>query len=233
MISDLSFCNQVRQQASHSFRFADSYDSLCYKIYIQDIEEQNLRLKTERIEPHAETYTEVIKPLIETRCRINYPEYESTPILSTPTLNIESQIETEKSLEDSFDKEERTDKNQTAEKDSSDSCSHVSIIFTTSHTEIMSKPFEEEPIDKNLHFHFELITEPSDPTEETKSNGDTIAEEHFNNTEIKNADQYRQSNLQKNSLLDKKKPTLNFAVDELKRETEFKRIHSSTYQRCR
>ena len=77
MISDLSFCNQVRQQTSHSFRFEDSYDSLCYKFYLQDIEEQNLRLKTERIQPPVETYTEDIEPLIETRCRINCSEYES------------------------------------------------------------------------------------------------------------------------------------------------------------
>ena len=59
-----------------------------------------------------------------------------------------------------------------------------------------------EPIDKNLHFHFELITEPSDPTEETKFNGDTIAEEHFNDTEIENTDHRRQAN--PTSLLDKK-----------------------------
>ena len=98
-----------------------------------------------------------------------------------------------------------------------------------------------EPIDKDLHFHFELITEPSNPAEETKSNGDTIAEEHFNDTETENADQRRQANLQQNSLLDKKESTLNFAVDspdmlnhdELRHENEYNRIYPSTYQRCR
>ena len=68
----------------------------------------------------------------------------------------------------------------------------------------MSKHFKEEPIHKNLHFHFELITEPSSHTDETKSNGDTIAEEHFNNTEIENAAQRRQANLQKTFFLDQK-----------------------------
>ena len=127
MISDLSFCNQVRQQTSHSFRFEDSYDSLL-QILSQDFEEQNLRLKTERIPPPVETYTEVVKPLIETRCRNNCPDYESTditPVLSTPTLNTESHNENEESLEDSFDKEERTDKTHTAEKVSSDSRTYV------------------------------------------------------------------------------------------------------------
>ena len=199
MISDLSFCNQVRQQASHSFRFEDSYDSLCYKFYLQDIEEQNLKLKTERIEPPVETYTEDIKPLIETWCRINCPEYESTditPFLSTPTLNIERHSETEESLEDSFDKEERTDKTDTAENDFSDSRTDVSITFNTTHTETMNKPFEDETIDKNLHFCLELIAEPSNATDETESNGDTTAEEHFNDTEIEKANQSRQANLQ-------------------------------------
>ena len=207
MISDLSFCNQVTQQASHSFRFEDSYDSLCYKFYLQDIEEQNLRLKTKRIEPLVETYTEDIKPLIETRCSINCPEYESTDItiiLSTPTSNIERHSKTEESLEDYFDKEGSTDKTHTAKKDSSDCRTDVSKIFNTSHTENMSKPFEEELIDKNLHFHFILITEPSDPTEETKSNGDTIAEEHFNDTEIEKTDQRWQANLKKFPYLMKK-----------------------------
>ena len=77
----------------------------------------------------------------------------------------------------------------------------------------MSKPFEEEPIDKNLHFHFELITEPKNPTEETKSNGDTTAEEHLNDTETENADQRRQANPEKTSLLDKKESALNCTVD--------------------
>ena len=76
MISDLSFSNQLGQKTSHSFRFEDSYDSLCYKFYLQDSEEQNLRLKTEQIPPPVETYTEDIKHLIETRCRINCPQYE-------------------------------------------------------------------------------------------------------------------------------------------------------------
>ena len=137
MINDISFCNHVRQKTPNSFRFEDSYDSLCYKFYLQDIGKQNLRLTTERIEPPVETYTEDIKPLIETRCRINCSEYESTDItsiLSTPTLNIERHSETEISLEDSFDKEERTDKPHTAEKDSSDSRTDVSIIFNASHT---------------------------------------------------------------------------------------------------
>ena len=246
MISDLSFCNQVRQQASHSFRFEDSYDSLCYKFYLQDIEEQNLRLKTERIEPPVEIYTEDIKPLIGTRCRINCPEYESTDItsmLSTPTLNIERHSKNEESLEDFFDKEERTDKSHTAEKDSSDSRTDESIIFNASHTETMSKPFEEEPVDKNLHLHFELITQPSNPTEETKSNGDTIAQEHFNDTETENADQRRQANPEKNPIPDpdENESTLNYAVDcpdtpnhdKLQREKEFKQVFSPTYQRCR
>ena len=206
MISDLSFCNQVKQQTSYSFRFEESYDSLCYKFYLQDLEEHNLRLQTERTEPPVETYTEDIKPLIETRCRLNCPENESTditPILSTPTLNIESHSETEESLEDSFDTEERTDETHSEEKDISDSRTDAPITFNTSHTEKMSKLLEEEPIDENLHFHFELITEQSDPTEETKFNGDTFAEEHFNDTEIKNTDQRRQAN--PTSLFDKKR----------------------------
>ena len=160
-------------------------------------------------------------------------------MLSTPTLNIERHSETEESLEDSFDKEERTDKPLTAEKDSSDSRTDVFIIFNASHTEILSQPFEKEPIDKNLHFHFELITEPSDTTEDTKSNRDTIAEEHFNDTEIENTDERRQAN--PTSLPDKTESALNYTVDcpdmfnhyELKRENEFERIYSSTYQRCR
>ena len=109
MKSFLSFCNQVRQQTSHSFRCEDSYDSRCYKFYLQSIEEQNLRLKTERIEPPVKTYTEDIQYLTETRRRINCSEYESTniiPILGTPTLNMDSHSETEESLEDSFDKKE-------------------------------------------------------------------------------------------------------------------------------
>ena len=124
--------------------------------------------------------------------------------MSTPTLNTESQNEKEESLEHSFDKEKRIDKTHTAEKDNSHSHTDVSITLNTSHTGTMSKPFEEEPIDKNLHFHYELITEPSNPTEETKSNGDTIAEEHFNDTETENADQRRQANPEKISLLDEK-----------------------------
>ena len=242
MISDISLCNHVGQKTSHSFRFEDSYDSLCYKFYLQDIEEQNLRLKTERIEPPVETYTEDIKPLIETRCRINCPEYESTDftsILSTPTLNIERHSKNEESLEDSFDTEERTDEFHPEEKDFSYSHTDVPIPFNTPHTEIMSKPLEEEPIEENLHFHFELITEPSDPTEETKFNGDTFAEEHFNDTEMKNTDQRRQTN--PTSLFDKRESALNYAVDcpdtpnhdKLQRENEFIQILSPTYQRCR
>ena len=156
-------------------------------------------------------------------------------------MNTAIHNETEESLEDFLDEEERTDKTHIAEKDSSDLRTDLSIIFNTSHTETMSRPLEEDLIDKNLHFHFELITEPSNLTEETKSNGNTIAEEHFNDTETENADQRRQANPEKNSLLDEKESTLNYAVecpetpnhDELKRENEFKRIHPSTYQRCR
>ena len=244
MISDLSFCNQLEQKTPHSFRFEDNYDSLCYKFYLQDIEEQNLRLKTERIAPPAENYTEDTKPLRETRCRNNYLEYESTditPVLSTPTLNTASHNETGESLEDFLDEEERTDKTHTAEKDSSDSRTDLSITPNTSHTETMSKPFEEELMDKNLHSNFELITESSNPTEETKPNGDTTTDEHFNDTEIENADQRRQANPEKNSLPDEKESTLNYAVDcpdtlnhdELKQENVFKRIYSSTYQKCR
>ena len=161
--------------------------------------------------------------------------------MGTPTLNIESHSETEESPEDSFDEEERTDKTHTEEKDFSDSRTDVSVTLNTSDTETVSKPFEKEPLDKNLHFHFELITEASNPTDETKSNGDTLAEEHFNDTEIENADQSRQANLQNTSLLDKKESALNYNVDcpdmrnhdELKRGNEFKQIFSSTYQRCR
>ena len=161
--------------------------------------------------------------------------------MSTPTSNTAIHNETEESLEDFLDEEERTDKTHTAEKDSSDLRTEVSIIFNTCHTETMSRPFEEDLIDKNLHFHFELITGPSNLTEETKSNGDTIAEEHFNDTETENADQRWQANPEKNSLLDEKESTLNHAVDcpdtsnhdEMKRENEFKRIYSSTNQRCR
>ena len=119
-------------------------------------------------------------------------------------MNIESHGETKEPLEHSSDKEEETDKTNTVEKDSSDSRTDVSITFNTSHSEKMSKPFEEELIDENLHFDFELITELSDPTEETKSNGGTIAEEHFTDTDIENADQRRQANLQKTYLIDKK-----------------------------
>ena len=244
MISDISLCNHVGQKTPHSFRFEDSCDSLCYKFYLQDIEEQNLRLKTERISSPVENYTEDTKPLRETRCRNNCLEYESTditPVLSTPTLNTAIHNETEESLDDFLDEEERTDKTHIAEKDSSDLHTDVSIIFNTSPTETMSRPFEEGLIDKNLYFHFELITEPSNLTEETKSNGDTIAEEHFNDTETENADQRRKANPKKNSLLDEKETTLDNAVncpdtpnhDEPKRENEFKQICSPTYQRCR
>ena len=105
----------------------------------------------------------------------------------------------------------------------------------------MSKLPEEEPIDENLRFHFELITEPSDPTEETKFNGDTFAEEHFNDTETENADQRRQANPEKDPIPDEKESTLNYAVDcpdtpnhdKLQREDEFKQNFSPTYQRCR
>ena len=172
MISDISLCNHVGQKTPHSFRFEVSYDSLCYKLYLHDIEEQNLILKTERIETPVETYTEDIKPLIETPCPINCLENESTditPVLSTSTLNIESHSETEGSLEDSYVKEERTDKTDTAETDFSDSCTDVYMPLNTSHTETMSKLFEEEPIDKNLNFYFDLIREPSNSTKEIKS----------------------------------------------------------------
>ena len=240
MISDLFFCNQLGQKTCHSFRFEDSYDSLCYKFYLQDIEEQNHRLKAERIEPLVENYTEDTKPLIEKQRSINCPENESTEItsiLNTPISIIESYSETKESLEDYL---EETDKTHTAEKDSSGSRTDVSIIFSTSLTETMSKPFEEVPIKRNLHFHFKLITEPINPTEGTKSNGDNMAEEHFNTTEIENADQRRQANLQKTFLLDKEESTLNYTVDrpdmlnhdKLKRRNELKRNCSSTYQRC-
>ena len=193
MVSPFSLCNHVGQKTPHSFRFEDNYDSLCYKFYLQDIEQENFRFKTERIAPPVENYTEDIKPLTETRCPINCLEYESTditPILSTPTLNIESYNEIEESPEGSFDEEDGTDKTRTAEEDSSDSRTDVFITLNTSHTEqTMRKPFEEEPIHKNLHFHFELITETSNTTEETKSNGNTVAKDHFNDTETENADQ--------------------------------------------
>ena len=127
-------------------------------------------------------------------------------MLNTSTLNIESHSEIEESPENSCDKKERTDKTHTTEKDSR---TDVFITLSTSHTETMSKPFEEEPIDKNLHFH---------PIEQTKSNGDTIAEEHFNDTETEDADQRRQANPEKSSSLDEK---------------ESNRTYSSTYQRCR
>ena len=159
--------------------------------------------------------------------------------MSTLIFNIENHSEIEESLEVSFDKEERTDKTHTEEKDFSDSRTEVPITLELSHTEQTNKPSKEEPIDKNLHFHFELIIEPTNPTEETKSNGDTIAEEHFDNTEIQSAD--RRANLQKNFLLDKKESTLHHTIDcpdmlnhyELKQGNEFKRSYFSTYQRCR
>ena len=130
---------------AHSFRFEDSYDSLCYKFYLKDIEEQNLRLKTERVEPPVENYTKDTKPLIEARCPINCPHHESTDInrtLSPPILNIENHSETEESFECFFDKDEKTDKIDAAEKDSSDSRTDVSITHNTSHTETLSKPVE-------------------------------------------------------------------------------------------
>ena len=74
---------------------------------------------------------------METRCRINCPEYESTDItsiLNTPTLNIERHSETEESLEDFFSKEKRNDKIHTEEKDFSDSRTEVSMTLNTSHT---------------------------------------------------------------------------------------------------
>ena len=144
MISDLSLCNQFGQKTSHSFQFEDSYESLCYEFYLQDIEEQNLRLKTERIEPPVKTYIEDIKHLTETQRRINCSEYESTniiPTLGTPTLNTDSHSE------DSLHKEEGTDKAHTEEEDFSDSRTDVSITLNTSQTKTLNKPFEEEPID--------------------------------------------------------------------------------------
>ena len=150
MISDLSFCMQVRQKTSHSFLFEDSYDSLCYKFYLQDIEEQNLKLKTERNEPPADDYTEDTKPLIETLYPINWPEKESTSISSTPILNIDHHNGTEETFEGSFDKKKETDKTHTEERDS-DFGTNDSITFNSSHTETKSKTFKEEPIDKNLH----------------------------------------------------------------------------------
>ena len=86
-----------------------------------------------------------------------------------------------------------------------------------------------------------MITEPSNPTEETKSNGDTFAEEHFNDPNTENADQRRQAHPEKNPIPDEKESTPNYAVDcpdtpnhdKLQRENEFKQIFSPTYQRCR
>ena len=116
MINDLSFCNQVRQKTSPSFQFEDNYESLCYKFHPQDIEEQNLKFKTERIETLVEDYTDDIKSLMETQYPINCPENDSKNVistLSTPILNLENHSETEESLDDIFDKEEETDKTHT------------------------------------------------------------------------------------------------------------------------
>ena len=94
-----------------------------------------------------------------------------------------------------------------------DSPTDESMTLNSSHNETMSKTFEEEPIDKNLHFHSELITERNNPTEETNSNEDTVAEKHLNDPEIENVDQGRQRNIQKTSLPDKKDAALIFIVD--------------------
>ena len=164
-ISDLSFCNQVRLKTSHSFRFEDSYDSLCHKFHLHDIEEQNLRLKIEQFKPPVEDYTDNTKPLIETHCPISCPENEptdATSVLSTTISNKECQSETEESLEDSL---EETEETYTAEKDSSNSRTEETITLSSSHTETMSRPFKDDPFDKNLHFQVELITELSNPTE--------------------------------------------------------------------
>ena len=176
--------------------------------------------KTSNLKPkknlHAENYTEDTKLLIATQCPIDCPENETTDvtsILSTPILNKQSHSETDESLAETYDQEKETDKTNTAQRDSSDYRTDVSITLNSSHNETMSKPFEEEPINKNLHFHFQLTTEPNRPTEETNSNGDAIAEEPFNHPEIQNADQRRQANLQKTFLLDKKEFELNFVVD--------------------
>ena len=157
MISGLYAYNQVRQQTPHSFRFEDIYDSLCYKFYLQDIEKENLRLKTERIEPLVENYAEDTKPLIEAQCPINCPEfwiYRYHSYFQYTYLQHRNHIETEESLEDSTDQEERNDKTHTEGKDFSDSRTDISITLNTSHTETLSTPFEEEPIDKNLRLLF-------------------------------------------------------------------------------
>ena len=208
MINDFSFYNQVRQKTPHSFRFEDSYDSLCHKLYLQDIEDQNLRLKTERIDLHIEDYTEDTKALMETQCPTDCPENDPRDIASTlrtAILNKESHVETKESHEESFGKEEETDKTHTAEKDSSVSRTSLSINLNSSHAETMSKPFEEEPTITDLHFRFELITERNSPTEENSSNGDAIAEEQINDPEIENTDQHRQANKPTRDFLDQKK----------------------------
>ena len=101
MKSDLSFFNQVRQKTSHSFQFDDNYDSLCYKFYLQDTEEQNLRIETERIEPPVGDYTDDTKTPVRTQGPINCYEIEypiTSSVSSTPVLNIKSHIESEESL---------------------------------------------------------------------------------------------------------------------------------------
>ena len=179
MISDLSFCNQIRQKTSHSFQFEESYDSLCYKFYLQDIEEQNLRLKTERIEPPVEDYTDDTESLVKTQGPINCSEYEypiTSSVSSTPILNVKSHSETEESLEESSD-EEKTNTTHAKGKNFSDSQTDESMTLNSSHTETMNKHFVEEPVD---HPHFELIIEPSNSTKETNSGGNAFAEEHLN-----------------------------------------------------
>ena len=150
--------------------------------------------------------------------------------MSAPIINTKSHSQTKNSLEETSDEEE-TITTYAEDKNFSDSQTDESITHNSSHTEAMSRPSEKEPIGKNLHFHFELITEPSNPTEETKPNEDTFAEEHFNNTEIESTDQSRQANLQKSFPLDKEESALNFVADcpnlfnhdePIKRENEFK-----------
>ena len=120
MINDLLFCNRARDKKPHTFQFEDCYDFLCYKLYLQDIEGESLKLKNERKKLFASDHTEDTKPLIETQGQINCLGTESpntTSVSSTPTLNKGNRSEPDELLEESFEEKE-TDTTHIEERDS-------------------------------------------------------------------------------------------------------------------
>ena len=153
-----SISDQIRQRTSHTLRFEEqSYDFLCYKFYLQDIEDQNLKLKTERNKPLAEDHTEDTKPLIEIQSPINHTKTafpNTTSVSSTPVLNVENLGENEESLEGSFDEGEETNTTHTEEMDYSDFRADESIILNSLQSETTSENCLEDPIEKNLHLPF-------------------------------------------------------------------------------